>query len=60
MEVGVVYKWVWLRFPVSIVDMRLMQGDELCLKYVGGMRPQWEGIGHVTKVPNSILIQYNF
>ena len=37
------------------VDMRLMQGDELRLKYVGGLRPQWEGIGHVTKVPNSIL-----
>ena len=37
------------------VDMRLMQGDELRLKYVGGLCPQWEDIGHVTKVPNSIL-----
>ena len=35
--------------------MRLMQGDELSLKYLGGFRPPWEGIGHVIKVPNSIL-----
>lgn len=34
--------------------MRLMQGDELSLKYLGGFRPPWEGIGHVIKVPNSI------
>ena len=34
------------------LDMRLMQGDELRLKYNGGLRT-WEGIGHVIKVPNS-------
>lgn len=38
------------------VDMRLMQGDELRLRYLGGLRQPWEGIGHVTKVPNSILL----
>ena len=43
--------------PVLLsLDMRLMQGDELRLRYVGGIRQPWEGIGHVTKVPNSILI----
>ena len=37
-------------------DMRLMPGDELRLRYVGQLRPAWEGVGHVSKVPNSILI----
>ena len=40
---------------VFSLDMRLMQGDELQLRYVGGLRSAWEGIGHVIKVPNSIL-----
>ena len=39
-----------------LLDMHLMQGDELRLRYVGGIRPPWEGIGHVTEVPNSILL----
>ena len=34
--------------------MRLMQGDELRLKYSGQLR-SWEGIGHVIKAPNSEL-----
>ena len=40
-------------FP-PFVDMRLMQGDELRLKYSGQLR-SWEGIGHVIKAPNSEL-----
>ena len=40
--------------PVS-ADMRLMQGDELHLRYVGSQRPPWDGVGHVIKVNNSIL-----
>lgn len=36
-------------------DMRLMQGDEICLRYKGDMAPPWKGIGHVIKVPDSIL-----
>lgn len=35
--------------------MRLMQGDEICLRYKGDMAPLWKGIGHVIKVPDSIL-----
>ena len=31
-----------------------MQGDELRLKYKGTARHVWEGIGHVTKVANSM------
>jgi len=41
-------------FP-SFVDMRLMQGDEICLRYKGDLAPLWKGIGHVIKVPDSIL-----
>lgn len=36
--------------------MRLMQGDELHLRYVGSQRPAWDGVGHVIKVNNSILL----
>lgn len=36
-------------------DMRLMQGDELHLRYVGSQRQAWDGVGHVIKVINSIL-----
>lgn len=35
--------------------MRLMQGDEICLRYKGDLAPLWKGIGHVIKVPDSIL-----
>ena len=44
-------------FSVVVVctDMRLMQGDEICLRYKGELAPLWKGIGHVIKVPDSIL-----
>lgn len=35
--------------------MRLMQGDEICLRYKGDLAPLWKGIGHVIKVPDSIF-----
>lgn len=35
--------------------MRLMPGDELRLRYVGELHKPWQGVGHVIKVPNSIL-----
>nr|XP_033811861.1 regulator of nonsense transcripts 1 [Geotrypetes seraphini] len=38
-------------FPV--LDMRLMQGDEICLRYKGDLAPLWKGIGHVIKVPDN-------
>ncbi|KAK1790837.1 hypothetical protein P4O66_014696, partial [Electrophorus voltai] len=37
----------------SVADMRLMQGDEICLRYKGDMAPLWKGIGHVIKVPDN-------
>lgn len=36
--------------------MRLMPGDELRLRYVGELHKPWQGVGHVIKVPNSILM----
>jgi len=45
--------FILLFFLSSLVpDMRLMQGDELKLRYVGSLR-SWDRVGHVTKVPNS-------
>lgn len=41
------------------LDMRLMQGDEICLRYKGDLAPPWKGIGHVIKVPDSILMTLN-
>lgn len=38
--------------------MRLMQGDEICLRYKGDLAPLWKGIGHVIKVPDSILFNF--
>lgn len=36
------------------IEMRLMPGDELRLRYVGDpMKSTWNGVGHVVKVPNS-------
>lgn len=36
-----------------------MQGDEICLRYKGDLAPLWKGIGHVIKVPDSILYTVN-
>lgn len=39
---------------IYILEMRLMPGDELRLRYVGDpMKSNWTGVGHVVKVPNS-------
>lgn len=47
---------LFLRLGRCPVDMRLMQGDEICLRYKGDLAPPWKGIGHVIKVPDSILL----
>lgn len=39
---------------VRRLEMRLMAGDELRLRYVGdASKLTWSGVGHVVKVPNS-------
>ena len=32
-----------------------MHGDELRLRYLGDMHKPWMGVGHVIKIPDSIL-----
>ena len=32
-----------------------MAGDELRIRYIGELHKPWQGVGHVIKVPNSIL-----
>lgn len=39
----------------SITDMKLMQGDELRLRYLGELHKPWSGVGHVIKIADSIL-----
>ncbi|XP_073243467.1 regulator of nonsense transcripts 1-like [Porites lutea] len=43
----------YFTFPKTNDDMRLMQGDELRLRYVGELHKPWQGVGHVIKVPNN-------
>ncbi|GIY41626.1 regulator of nonsense transcripts 1 [Caerostris darwini] len=48
----------------SDTDMRVKYGDELRLRYVGGQRKPWSGVGYVVKVPDNrsetVGIQMNF
>lgn len=34
-------------------DVKLAVGDEMRLRYNGELRPKWEGVGYVIKVPNN-------
>lgn len=34
-------------------DVKLAVGDEMRLKYKGELRPPWEGVGYVMKIPNN-------
>eukprot|EP00112_Aurelia_sp_Birch-Aquarium-sp1_P011569 Seg243.2 transcript_id=Seg243.2/GoldUCD/mRNA.D3Y31 product="Regulator of nonsense transcripts 1" protein_id=Seg243.2/GoldUCD/D3Y31 len=43
----------YFNFPRSDGEMRLMQGDELRLRYTGELHKAWSGEGHVTKIPNN-------
>lgn len=38
--------------------MKLMHGDELRLRYQGELHKPWSGVGHVIKIPDSILSIY--
>ena len=39
--------------PKNDSDLRLMQGDELRLKYTGELHKPWSGVGHVIKLPDN-------
>jgi len=54
-DVGLNYKHVAsFTFPkLESGDVKLAVGDEMRLKYKGELRPPWEGVGYVIKVPNN-------
>ena len=41
-------------------EMKLMHGDELRLRYLGDLHKPWSGVGHVIKIPDSILSVKHF
>lgn len=44
----------WFVMPkLESGEVRLAVGDELRLKYTGELHKNWEGAGHVIKIPNS-------
>lgn len=43
----------YFKIAKADADMRLMHGDELKLRYVGTEAKPWNGIGHVTKIPDN-------
>ncbi|KAI9886964.1 MAG: hypothetical protein M1823_001256 [Watsoniomyces obsoletus] len=38
---------------LELGDVKIAVGDEMRLRYVGELRPQWEGVGWVIKLPNN-------
>lgn len=38
---------------LELGDVKLAVGDEMRLKYAGELRPKWEGVGYVIKIPNN-------
>ena len=43
-------------FHGSFAEMKLMHGDELRVRYLGELHKPWSGVGHVIKIPDSILL----
>jgi len=42
----------YFHFTKSNDEIKLMQGDELRLRYLGDMHKPWSGVGHVMKIPD--------
>lgn len=38
---------------LELGDVKLAVGDEMRLRYTGDLRPHWEGVGYVIKIPNN-------
>ena len=38
---------------LELGDVKLAVGDEMRIKYTGDLRPPWEGVGYVIKIPNN-------
>ena len=45
---------------IASPEMKLMHGDELRLRYLGELHKPWSGVGHVIKIPDSILDRFEF
>lgn len=43
----------YFHFVKANEDMKLMQGDELRLRYVGELHKPWSGVGHVIKIADN-------
>jgi len=39
---------------LELGDVKLAVGDEMRLRYIGELRPHWEGVGYVVKIPNNL------
>jgi regulator of nonsense transcripts 1 len=39
---------------LELGDVKLAVGDEMRLRYTGELRPHWEGVGYVIKIPNNM------
>ena len=51
---GLNKRWIaYFALPKQDGEMRIMQGDELRLRYSGDLRKPWTDEGHVIKIPNS-------
>jgi regulator of nonsense transcripts 1 len=47
-------KIAWFNLPkLESGEVRLAVGDELRLRYNGELHKEWDGLGHVIKIPNS-------
>ena len=44
-------------FCFIFLEMKIMHGDELRVRYMGELQKHWSGVGHVIKIPDSILLQ---
>ncbi|KAF5373702.1 hypothetical protein D9758_000951 [Tetrapyrgos nigripes] len=45
----------WFCLPkLESGEVRLAVGDELRLRYTGELHKNWEGVGHVIKIPNNV------
>jgi len=38
---------------LELGDVKLAVGDEMRIRYTGELRPHWEGVGYVIKIPNN-------
>ena len=38
---------------LELGETKLAVGDEMRLRYIGELRPHWEGVGYVIKIPNN-------